>query len=192
MLSADDFKQQLKKLLPYGPAWDTEESLLADKMVEAWAQEYARIHADIERLVEEADPRTTLELLSDYERIFGLPTDCMVGIDQTIQQRRNALIAQMVSVGGQSRAYFTALAAAAGYTISITEFSPHTFLADFAYPFYGTDWAYAWQVNGVSFGVVIYFFFNGGFNEPFASWDANLLTCLINRFKPAHTVVLYI
>jgi len=191
MLTADDFKQQLKSLLPYGPAWDMEESLLADKLVAAWAQEYARIQADIERLAVEADPRTTLELLTDYERIFGLPTDCLTGVTQTIQQRRNALVSQMVSVGGQSRAYFIALAAAAGFTITITEFSVFTVMGHVNDPINGPDWWFAWQVNGAALPAADYLRVTGAVNDALSFWDSNLLTCLLNRFKPAHTTIIY-
>ena len=149
-LTFDDFYNQLQDLLPPGPAWDVEQSVNAKQLLLAWATEFARVQADIDRLIDEADPRTTSDLLLDYERIFGLPTDCTAGTDLTLQQRRAALVSQMTSTGGQSRAYFIALAAAVGYTITITEFRPHTYLSDFTVPFYGIEWAHIWQVNGAN------------------------------------------
>lgn len=189
--SVDDFIGQLQGLLPPGPAWDAEQGVVLGQLLEAWAMEFARIQGDIERLANEADPRFTFDLLGDYERLFGLPTDCMVGIDQTLEQRRNAVVSQMASVGGQSRAYFISLAAAAGYTITITELTPHTVLSAVNYPLYGQDWRYAWQVTGAGALVVDYKKVNGGVNEPLATWGNNLITCLFNRFKPAHTVVIF-
>lgn len=191
MLTADDYFGQLKALLPPGPAWDMEQSAYASQLLHGWAEELARVYNRAQDLVEESDPRTTLELLLDYERIFGLPTDCMAGQDLTLEQRRQALVSQMVSVGGQSRAYFIALAAAAGYTVTITEFKKHTVLSGVNYPLYDEAWHYAWRIEGADPFVITYWKVNGGVNEPLASWGNNLLVCLLRRFKPAHTVLIF-
>lgn len=190
-LTEADFYNQLVDLLPPGPAWDMEQSAVARQLLSAWAAELARIQADIERLVEEADPRTTLQLLPDYERIFGLPTDCMAGLPLSIAERRNALVSQMTATGGQSRAYFIALAAAVGYTITITEFRPHNVLSGVDYPIYGPEFAYIWQVNGSDTQTPIFFNALSGVNEPLAVWGGNILTCLFNRLKPAHTQIIF-
>jgi len=187
-LTADDFYRQLVALLPAGPAWSVEDSADAAKLLDAWSQEFARVQSRIDALIEEADPRTTYEMLSDWEREFGLPTDCMAGIDQSLQQRRKALVSQMIGTGGQSRAYFIALAAAAGFTITITEFKPYTVGMTVADPLYGMDWAYAWQVNA-PLATVSRFLVTGGVNEALSAWGNNLLECLIRRNKPAHTIV---
>lgn len=191
MLTADDYYRQLKALLPPGPAWDMEQSVYASQLLTAWAQELIRIYARAQALVEEADPHTTFELLEDYERIFGLPTDCMAGSAQTLDQRRQALISQMVSVGGQSRAYFIALAAAVGYTITITEFRPHTVMSDVNTAIYGLEFAYIWQVNGANLTAGSYLTVLGSVTDPLAVWGSNLITCLFNRLKPAHTAIIF-
>jgi uncharacterized protein YmfQ (DUF2313 family) len=190
-LNADDYSRELQALLPPGPAWDIGGNTTAAKLVAAWADELARIQADIDRLVDESDPRTTYYLLADYERIFGLPSDCMAGTSQTLEQRRSALAAQMASVGGQSRAYFIALAAAAGFTVTITEFAPHTVLSAVNYPIYGLEWRFIWQVNGSGLAAPLYLPVNAGVDEPLAVWQSNLLVCLFNRLKPAHTLIIF-
>lgn len=187
-LTADDYYRQLVALLPSGPAWSVEESNFAAQLLSGFAQELARIQARADALIEEADPRSSYELLCDFERNFGLPTDCMAGIDQSLQQRRKALVSQMVGVGGQSRAYFIGLAAAAGFTITITEFRPYTVGMTVADPLYGDDWAYAWQVNAPSASVVN-FTVASGVDESLSAWGNNLLECLLRRCKPAHTIL---
>lgn len=190
-LTADDFYHSLLGLLPAGPAWGIDESVVAKQMLLAWADELERIQSAIEHLIEEADPRTTTDLLLDYERVFGLPTDCLTGVDQTFSGRRAALVSQMVSVGGQSRAYFIALAAAAGYDITITEFMPFTVNSGVSNPLAGQEWIYYWRVEGAGVPFVNYLTVNSGVNEPLATWATNLLFCLFNRFKPAHTQVIF-
>jgi uncharacterized protein YmfQ (DUF2313 family) len=185
-LVATDFYNELTALLPSGPAWESDDN----KQLDAWAQELTRIQSRSDVLVEEFDPRTTYELLTDYERIFGLPSACMYGVTQTLEQRHNQLVAQMTSYGGQSRAYFIALALAAGFTITITEFTPFNVGMDVNDIIYGPEWAYAWQINS-PINTVVYFLATSLVSEPLALWGNTLLECLINRYKPAHTIALF-
>jgi uncharacterized protein YmfQ (DUF2313 family) len=180
---------QLTALLPIGPAWQLDESVLSAQL-DAWSNEFARVQAHIDGHIDEADPRLTYALLPDYERLFGLPADCMVGVDQTLSQRRNALLMQMTGVGSQSRQYYIDLAAAAGYSITITEFTPYNVSMTVDMPIIGPDWAYAWQINAPSV-TVTYFLANSGVNEALASWGNTQLECLINRYKPAHTIAIF-
>lgn len=185
-LTDADYLNQLQALLPKGPAWEDDDP----ELLNAWSQEFARIQARIDNLIDEADPRTTFELLLDYERIFGLPTDCMTGVEQNLQQRRNALVTQMITIGGQSRAYFIALAAMAGFAITITEFDPFTVASTVNEYIYGMDWWFAWQINAPQQSVN-YFLMTSAVNEALAMWGNNLLECLINRYKPAHTIAIF-
>ena len=187
---ASDYYSELAALLPAGPAWDLSNSSTLALFLDAWSQELARIQTRANNLISEADPRINNELLSDYERIFGLPTDCMVGVSQTLQQRHNGLVSQMTSVGGQSPAYFIHLALNAGFTITITEFSPASVTSTVASPIYDASWAYAWQVNA-QLNTVTNFLVNSLVADALSTWGNNLLECLINRYKPAHTTVLF-
>ena len=183
---AADFYDELSELLPSGPAWETDRNIL----LEAWADEFNRIQAHADNLIGEADPRTTYDLLADYERIFGLPSVCMYNVTQSVQQRQAALVTQMTSVGGQSIAYFIALALSAGFIITITEFRPFSVGGTVADVIWGPDWAYAWQVNAPAV-TVTYFLVTSGVSEPLAAWGNTLLECLLTRFKPAHTVLIF-
>jgi uncharacterized protein YmfQ (DUF2313 family) len=164
-------------------------------MLAAWCVELQRIQIEIENLIEEADPRTTKNLLLDYERLFGLPTECTANEERTIDERRNALHAQMISQGGQSRAYYITVAKAAGYDITITEFRVATVLSSVSSPLYGELWPHTWQVNANGQTVIKdrVFSVNSEVTEPLKQTTTNnvLLECLINRLKPAHTTVIF-
>ena len=189
-ISADDYTGMLLGLLPPGPAWPQEDSQIA-RMLSGWAQELARLDARSANLVEEADPRTTEELLPDWERVAGLPGLCSeTGITLTEGQRRQLLVAKLISQGGQSRQYYIAVAAALGYTITITEFSLHTCLKACDYPLIGEEWIMAWQVNA-SDGMRTYFNCLSQCDEPLSRWGNFLLECALNAIKPAHTVLLF-
>lgn len=189
-MDAESYLRQLQALLPPGAAWPREDSATLTQTLWALAEEFARVDGRAAVLVDEADPRDTFELLIDWERAYGLPAPCMAGTSQTLQQRRNALVAQVAGIGDQSRQYFIDLAASAGFTITITEFRPFTVGSRVNDPIYNEIWRVAWQVNAPQ-TTVEWFTVTSGVNEGLRSWGNQLLECLISRLKPAHTKVLF-
>lgn len=115
---------QLQALLPPGLAWPRARGSTLTSLLEALAAEFARADARAWKLIDESDPRSALELLTDWERVGGLPDACSAELATTIQERRAAVVAQLTAIGGASPAYFTALAAAMGYAIAIDEYRP--------------------------------------------------------------------
>lgn len=189
-MSRAEYLSQLQALLPQGPAWPREPDALLTRLLDGFAEEFARVDARADQLIDEADPRTTYELLADWERVAGLPGECVASLAQTVEQRRAALVAKLVERGGQSRAYFIALAAKLGYTVTITEFDEWTFDSDVDAPLTGTDWRFAFQVNA-PLNTVGEWTFDSDVDAPFAWWGNELLECAINNDKPAHTVALF-
>lgn len=139
MATSDQYLQLLRNLLPPGAAWPREDDSDLTKLLGAMADELATIHNRAEALIEEADPRTTLELLPDWERMLGLPDGCTELAD-TLQERRQAVVSRLTLLGGQSIAYFTAVALSLGYEdIAIEEFRPSVCgIAMCGYPLGGT------------------------------------------------------
>lgn len=186
-LTTDDYLQQLQALLPQGPAWSREADAVLTKLLTAFAEEFAKVDARIDALVNEADPRTTNELLADWERVAGLPDLC-TGIPPTIALRRELLVSKLTNLGGQSKAFFIALAAKLGYTIAIDEFKRFRVTSRVNDVLNDSDWAYVWRVNAAQ-DTVRKFTVSGRVNEPLASWGNTALECVITRLKPAHTHV---
>ena len=189
---ASDYQQQLRALLPLGPAWPSEEGSPIGQLFEGISQELARVDARSLQLIEELDWRTTNELFADWERVAALPDACVIAFagEQTQSQRRAALLGRFAGLGGQSRAYFTQLAADLGYTITITEFRAHTVDDDVDAPINGEAWNFAWQINS-SGSAVIELTVDDTVDDPFAAWGNALLECVLKRFAPAHTIVLF-
>ena len=122
-------------------------------------------------LLVEADPRTAAGMLADWERVYGLDAGT-----QSAAERRSALLAVILSAGGQSAAFYAQLAAAAGWTATIHEFQPHTVESDVEYPLYGEAWLWVWQVRAhANVGAIG--------QAPFEA--------LIRRLAPAHTAVIF-
>lgn len=191
-LKADDYLRQLQALLPQGPAWPRDDDATITRLLHGLAEELARVDGRARQLLEEADPRTTAELFTDWERVAGLPDACAVafGGEQTTAQRRAALVGRLTTVGGQTPAYFIGLAAALGYAITITEFSEHTVDDDVDHPLYDMAWSFAWQVNA-ALNTVTELTVDDTVDDPLASWGNALLECVLRRVAPAHTIPIF-
>lgn len=191
-LTATDYLRQLQALLPPGPAWPKDDAATLTHLLSALAAELARVDGRALTLVEEADSRTVAELFADWERVAGLPDACAqaFGGDQTLAQRRAALVGRLTTLGGQSPAYYIGVAAALGYAITITEFRAHTVNDDVEYPLFDESWTFAWQVNA-ALSTLTEITVESTVEDPIAAWGNSLLECVINRLKPAHTTVLF-
>jgi len=191
-MSESDYLEQLQALLPAGPAWPRDAKTSITKLLGALAAELSRVDGRAWQLVEEADPRTTAELFLDWERVAGLPDACAeaFGGEQTLIQRRAALIGRLTTLGGQSPAYFVGLAAALGYAITITEFSPFLVTSTVDEALYDTAWRFAWQVNA-ALNTVREFTVADTVSDALAAWGNDQLECVIERLKPAQTTVIF-
>lgn len=192
VLTEEDYRRQLQALLPLGPAWPKDDSDLSSRLLGALAAELVRVDSRAWSLLDEADPRSVSELFADWERVAGLPDACTVAFtgDQTQAQRRAALVGKLTTLGGATPAYFIGVAAALGYTITITEFTAHTVNDDVDAPINGVEWNFAWQVN-TALNTVTELTVDSTADEPLAAWGNALLECVLNHIKPAHTAVLY-
>lgn len=187
MIAADAYARQLRALLPPGAVWNLEATSKLSAFVTGLAQELGRVDARAAALIDETDPRTITELLPEWEAMLGLPDPC-VAIDQTTAERVRGVVAKYIAQGGQSAAYFIAIAAALGYVITVTEFRQYTVEDDVEAFTYGAAWAYAWQVNA-PLNSVNEFTVNDDVEQPLAWWSNQALECVMTRLKPAHTVV---
>lgn len=71
-MTAEDYLQQLRALMPRGIAWVDD-----DPVLQMAAQECARLHHRIDRMVIESIPAYASEMLPEWERDWGLPSPCM-------------------------------------------------------------------------------------------------------------------
>lgn len=187
----DDYAQLLADLLPRGWAWPRDPESVLMRTWAGLAGEFARLHARDCDLLREAYPGTALETLPDWERVCGLPDPC-TGPLETLQQRRAAVLAKLASRGGQSRAYYIAVALAAGYRITIEEFRQFRAGRNRAGDrVYGEDWLYAWRVTAAETTMVYFRAGQSAAGERLRVWGNRVLECLLGALKPAHTILLF-
>lgn len=190
-MTGDQYAEHLDALLPQGLAWPRESDARMRELTRALAEELSRVDLRGDDLLGEVLPSTTVEMLTDWERAAGLPDPC-VPSGQTLQERRNALLTRLSGTGGQSRAFFIALAESLGFTITITEFSPfRTGISCAGDPLCGEDWLFVWRINAPESTIIEFRAGISAVGEPLRKWGNELLECVFNRVKPAHTVLLF-
>jgi uncharacterized protein YmfQ (DUF2313 family) len=180
----------LKLLLPPASIDPNGGAIGAELRAEGNALDLAWGAAD--QLLAEIDPRTTSALLADWERVYGLPEAAVtaLGIVKSIQERRAALVAKVIMQGGQSRAFFIALALSLGYVITITECAPHSTEHDTEHPIYNEEYRFVWFVNS-ALATVRELTTEDDTEMATAVWSNALLEAVIKRYKPAHTLALF-
>ena len=210
--TAAEYAQAFNALLPTGPAWPREPDRVLQKFVAGlagiWGDPVESLAALL--LTQESDPRSTVVLLPDWEKAWGLPDACAPS-PNSIAERQQALVAKMTLLGGQSREFFIAAAASIGYQIRIREYSP--FMcgvsevgdtrrldagvggdgAHYRWEIGSPDMRFYWTVSVDSVRIANFHVGAGicgvtpllGFSLPVD------LECLLMRWKPAHTEVIF-
>lgn len=178
----------LKRLLPPSSVDPNGPAISAEIDAEGGALDSAQGSAI--GLLLEADPRQAALMLTDWERVAGLPDSCLAGAAQSTAERRIALVTRLTTIGGQSPVYFIALVASLGYAITITEFRPHTTEHDSEHAVTDESVIHVWQVNSVLYSLLEK---TSEDDTEMATevWGNGRLECAINHLKPAHTHVIF-
>lgn len=167
--ATEKYTPLLQALLPQGLAWTRDPAALLTKLLSGLGATFDRVDRQALQLIEEADPRTTSDLLVDWERVAGLP-----GVDPvpgTLGGRRLALVARLVARGRQDEAYFVELAASLGYSATIERFRPFVAGSLVGDSLTQGTWVFVWDVVTST-----------------GDTDSQLES-LIRRNAPAHTLV---
>lgn len=205
--SGDDYAEQFLLLLPQGQAWPRDEDSTLVRTCNGLSQYWGHVDSRAADLLEtESDPRRTLEILVDWERAWGLPEKCLAE-PQSIAERHAALITKMTLLGGQSRQWFIDLAKSIGYTITITEYAP--FVTGISRCGDTTEFnpdtptlnrwmlgppenRFYWTVH-VETKKIVWFRCAGSQcgDRLLTIGLATDLECLLRRYKPAHTEIVF-
>lgn len=185
-----DYRALLIKLFPRGRAWKIEHDTVTSQLMDAFGVELQRVDFAVDRLLTEADPRTTIDNLVEWEKEFGLPDECAT-LASNFADRRVALVRKILATGGQSEAYFRSLGPSAS-DMHVTVGVPTTLPMEVLGPVKGlafkfiwfvdlSDAQYKWASAGDPAGVPI--------NEKV---DSGNIVCLLQKYKPAHTHIVFI
>lgn len=186
--SIDDYRQVLYALMPPGPAF-SESDLLLDGL----AAEFARCHNRILDLITESDPRTTTELIDEWEKDVGLPDPCddIFSIDRPLSERRRILCTKLLTQGNQSVPYYQKIAKELGYEVEIHGYSEHTVESRVDDSINGPDWVFAFAIIA-SEETIRDASVEDDVDTPLRWWGNRRLECKINSIKQSHTIPVFI
>ena len=163
---------------------------VADMDMETEATALDRAQESAYRLFVNIFPDTCYELLSDWERVYGITpnTDASTGV------RVANLVARIRAKGGLSIPYFTNLADAMGYEIEIVE--PDLFMAGWSRAgdeVNDGDIVYVWWVNVLNEDIPAHCFYAGsnGAGDRLCDFGQDDLETIFEEFKPAETLVFF-
>ena len=173
--TAGDYLSALIHLLPRGDAWPRPPGNTLRGVLTGFAASIFRVDQRATGLIDEGDPRTTADLLLEWERATGLPDPCVTEA-QNPAQRRRSVVARLRSTGGANAAYFIGVCADLGYEgVTVDEFDMHV-----------------WRLNIADNTTVTYFRAGQGVaGDQLVDTASQVIECYIDRIKPAHSRVIY-
>lgn len=118
-MTSADYLKLLQALLPTGSIWTRAPEATLTDLLSGCAEEFARIDGRASDLLLEIDPRTTTELLPEWEEFLGI----VPSQGASIEARRALVHYRLTAEGDIKRPYFVSLAAAMGYTIRIDTYT---------------------------------------------------------------------
>jgi uncharacterized protein YmfQ (DUF2313 family) len=190
----DDYAAQFMTLLPRGPAWDNVDTGLFRELVYGIVAEFTRISDKICVLENETFPLNATQLLTDWERVLGLPDDCTAGVAQARSERRAAVASKLATIAEPTPAFFVSLAADFGYSIEVIEYFParagRARVGDrINAP--GNEFTWSVVIPGSYTQSRRTVVGDTQVGDRIATWGDGSLECLIRQYKPAHTTVLF-
>lgn len=197
-LSADTYRQLLFSLLPPGRIWPTAPESRLQRLLEGEAQELERVDRRALELLLEADPRQALYLFEEWEASYGLPSDCAPA-DQSIADRRVALIGRIIGRGGMRAADYIELAEGLGYEdATVEEFHQATVEVDTATghtgavigdDLNGEDWSWTWRITLPSGVIRESVIDESQIGDPLRSWGDELVECSLRHAAPSWLIL---
>jgi uncharacterized protein YmfQ (DUF2313 family) len=169
----DDYVPVIHQLLPKGRAWIFRPDGIAEKVIRALSWEPSRVERRARQLLSEFDPRTTEEMIGDWEELLDLtdpPTD--------LADRRLAAYTKFTKKFVGNEPFFLAMANSLGYpSASIRhEGDPFTCVSDCTDSLRGFEgyWLDTWTLV------------TGG-----TTANDDTLEDLVNKYKQSQEIVLF-
>jgi len=186
----------LIQLLPTGLAWNKSKDSNLRKLLDKMSQEFLRIEERIKTFIEEMDPRTTFELLTDWESMLGLPDKCSGNVDDlTLSQRRGQIVQKLNDRGSLSESYLEQIAADLGYDVDVDVYAAQKFQVGksrIGDPLTNSPWAWVIVVRIPADSITKFRTGQSTIGEPLRFVDNDILRCTLLKRKPAHGDIFFI
>jgi uncharacterized protein YmfQ (DUF2313 family) len=196
----------LQKHFPRGFAWFQSRPSIIDALVNSIAEEPCRIEERGHKFLDEMDPNTTFEMLENWERLLNIPDECSPPGDPSIFERRVRVLQKLTTGGGQNDGFYRLIAQQLGYDIDVLDVENFRdfrvgisrvgeALTNSTLPNGTTGpagWAFAFRIKAPIEDFVRYFRVGQStVGERLVLVENTTLECVIEKYKPAHTTVLF-
>jgi uncharacterized protein YmfQ (DUF2313 family) len=203
----EKYKRLIRGLFPTGWAWRFNFGSDFEALVEGLANEPCRIEERGFKFLDEMDPNTTFEMLDDWERLLGIPDECTPeDRDLSIFERRVRVLQKLTTGGGQNEDFYILVAQQLGYDIGVIDVEDFKdfrvgearvgdALNNSTLPGGGgtspAGWAFTWQIEAPAALTRQFCVGQSTVGERLVLFENEELECVIEKFKPAHTTVLF-
>ena len=184
-LTGSDYRDAALRLLPRGRAWPRGLMTILGRFFGGVGNFLWSFHAAASNLEDvELSPLTTVALIDLWEGEYGLPDPCVAAV-QTLERRREAVVARKIDPGGMSRQRYIDLAAQFGVTATIDEWiNQFTGLPDPTANF-------VWRLNTNEPTDAVPLTVGGLAGDRIESWGDSALECAITERNRAGRIVLF-
>jgi uncharacterized protein YmfQ (DUF2313 family) len=203
------FKGLWSRLLPKGKAW---EKIRTNPVFDGFFGEFCRLEdrAD-DFLLRELDPCQTVELLTDWETLVGIPDECTPDT-QTLDERRAAVKERLARIGSLSASFYEQIGAFLGFDITVSDCNQfqvglsrvgdklcNNGVADVFRVGTNTvgdqlavfSWEYYFEVQVPVSESNLFRVGESTVGDPLREFGNELIQCTIQKLKPAHTGVVF-
>lgn len=192
--SEKDYEQCIEQLLPRGPIWKRRHGSILDSLVFSFARELTRVDRKIDSILNESDPRTSLDMLSEWFIDWGIPSECLAALsDPTQEEMRQELITKITSNRSLTAQYFKDIAETLGYEAEIETYSAFTVASPANKKLFGTEWntSYAMGIRVRSNASSKLFTTQWTADQSLAIWGDRLFECIMRTLVPAHVTAIF-
>ena len=175
-IECQKYLRLFQNLLPQGKAWNRDSDSVLTRLLQSLGLEFCRVEKRGKLFIDEVDPRTTTELLPDWERVMALPDECTEA-DLTLEERRLQIVQKLTERGSQNLAFYRSIAEQFGFEVVVHDFRPFRAGSSRAGDaLTNEEWRFYFEVSG------------HGMSE---SHSVATFQCTIKKLKPAHTEVIF-
>jgi uncharacterized protein YmfQ (DUF2313 family) len=121
--SASDYLGAMQALMPRGRIWSRDAATVQTKVLAGLTASYETQNARANNLLVDGFPKTSNELLPEWEASLGLPS-AAAGPAPTLLARQTLVVARFIGAGGISIPCFTQYAALLGFPVAIKGHAP--------------------------------------------------------------------
>lgn len=182
---------QAAKLLPRGVLWTVRAGSIWEGLLRGLGAEMGNVDERVVDYLRESDPRTSDELLPDWERVLDIPGSCG-NLEETTIARRFQIVSKLTAQGGQSISYFVSVALSLGFEVTVEEFPMmEAGVSVCGDELNGEDCRFVWTIHAPSATPFFFRIGESGAGDPLVAVDVTVLECTLQDLRPAQSELFF-